>query len=75
MVKTLKLPSKLWLGLKQLLVDGILIQHHLSGVAQGLPAACVVELNVMLLVVPEPAFVVRSDPKILCFKNGILHAK
>ncbi len=60
MVKTQKHPSKLSPGLKQLLVDGILIQHHLSGVVQGLLAACVVEPDVMPLVVPEHAFVVRS---------------
>jgi hypothetical protein len=29
----------------------------------------------MLLVVPEHASVVRFDQKILCFRNGILHAK
>jgi len=75
MVKAQKHPSKLWLGWKLWLVGGILIQHHLSGVAQGLLAACVVELDVMPLVVPEPAFVVRSDQNILCFRNGIHHAK
>ena len=75
MAKTLILPIKLLPGLKQWLVDGILIQHHLSGVAQGLPVACVVELDAMPLVVPEHAFVVRFDQKILCFRNGFLRAK
>jgi len=75
MVKTQKHLSKLLLGLKQLLVDGILIQHHLSGVAQGLPGGSVVEPGVMHLVVLEHAFVVRSDQKILCFNNGIPRAK
>jgi hypothetical protein len=44
-------------------------------VVQGQPAACVVVLDVMPLVVPEHASVVRFDQKILCFRNGILHAK
>ena len=75
MVKTQKHLSKLWLGLKQWLVDGILIQHRLSGVVQGLLAASVVEPDVMPLVVPEHAFAVRSDQNIHCFNYGIHHAK